>query len=405
MNSKKINDLFLKFIKLLPLGTILGILNYKKKQPLPPQSSGSQIQKILFIKLEGIGDSVYLLEIIHRLYFLYPSLKIDVLSTGGNPLFSIFKNQLFNDSLGESHKFGLKLLKPLNPVSYFKTVKSINKENYDIIFDFTGMPVNIPLMLLFTKSYLVGFTDNAKLRKQSYSYTVDIDRNIHIFDNYLNLVKPFFSISNEKKFTINFNIQPPENNFKSGGGNFINLVLSSSGGGNMNRRLPFENSILLINLLIKNFPDYKINLLGGPTDYPYLESLCGRLNLNSSPSAMNIVSVKKTKNILEAMELLKNSYFNICIDSGLMHISSLVNPNTYCLFGYSSPVNSLPFNNIGYYSSNMDCAPCSFYKISECKTLECMGKIDPKKIISDLLACHCGHKRTESGEAHQSQNN
>ena len=374
MNSKKINDLFLKFIKLLPLRAILRILNSKKKQALSPQPSGSQIQKILFIKLEGMGDSVYLLEIIRRLLENYTSLKIDVLTTGGNPIFPLFK-----DSFNKSYKsrYGVKVLKPLSPASYYKTVKDINKENYDIILDFTGMPVNIPLMLLFVQSYKAGF-DMLDLRKKSYDYVTGIDNNIHIFDNYLNLVKPFFYVSEEKKFTINFNTGmteiTPLADAKTDNGNFINLVLSSSGGGNMSRRLPFENSAVLINLLIKNFPEYKINLLGGPTDYSYLESLCGGLD-------DKIVSVKKTKNISEAAELLKNSYFNICIDSGLMHISSLVNPNTYCLFGYSSPVNSLPFNNIGYYSSNMDCAPCSFYRISECKTLECMGKIDITKII------------------------
>ena len=370
MNSKKINGLFLKFIKLIPLGTVLGILNRKKKESLPPQYSPSQIKKILFIKLEGMGDSVYMLEIIQRLLKNYPLLKIDVLTTGGNPLFPLFKS-----SLNEPYKlrYDVKILKPLSPASYYKTVKDINKENYGMIFDFTGMPVNIPLMLLFVQSYKAGF-DMLDLRKKSYGYMTRIDNEIHIFDNYLNLVKQFFSISEEKKFTINFNIQSPENNFKNGGGNFINLVLSSSGGGNMNRRLPSGKSALLINLLLKNFPGYKINLLGGPTDYPYLEDLCGGLTAD-------IVSVKKTKNIQEAAELLKNSYFNICIDSGLMHISSLVNPNTYCLFGYSSPLNSLPFNNIGYYAANIDCAPCSFYKISECKTLECMGKIDVTKII------------------------
>ena len=97
-----------------------------------------------------------------------------------------------------------------------------------------------------------------------------------------------------------------------------------------------------------------------------------------------MVSVKRTGSISEAMDLLKNALFNVCIDSGLMHLSSLVNPCTYCLFGYSSPVNSLPFNNIGYYAASVDCAPCSFYRISECKTLKCMDKIYPQKVINDL---------------------
>lgn len=327
-----------------------------------------------------MGDSVYLLELMRRLLENYPSLKIDVLTTGGNPVFPLFK-----DSFNKSYKsrYDVKVLKPLSPASYYKIVKDIKKENYDIILDFTGMPVNIPLMLLFIQSYKAGF-DMLDLRKKSYDYVTGIDNNIHIFDNYLKLVKPFFSVSEEKKFTINFNTGiteiTPLADAKTDNGNFINLVLSSSGGGNMNRRLPFENSAVLINLLIKNFPEYKINLLGGPTDYPYLENLCGGLDVKDK-----IVSVKKTKNIPEAAELLKNSYFNISIDSGLMHISSLVNPNTYCLFGYSSPLNSLPFNNIGYFAADIDCAPCSFYKISGCKTLKCMKKIDPKKIIGDLL--------------------
>ncbi len=380
MNNKKINDLFLKFIKLLPLRAILRILNSKKKQALLLQPFGSQIKKILFIKLEGMGDSAYLLELMRRLLENYSSLKIDVLTTGGNPVFPLFKYS-FNKSY--KSRYDVKVLKPLSPASYYKTVKDIKKENYDIILDFTGMPVNIPLMLLFVQSYKAGF-DMLDLRKKSYDYVTGIDNNIHIFDNYLKLVKPFFSVSEEKKFTINFNTGmteiTPLADAKTDNGNFINLVLSSSGGGNMDRRLPFENSAVLINLLIKNFPGYKINLLGGPTDYPYLESLRGGLDVKDK-----IVSVKKTKNIHEAAELLKNSYFNISIDSGLMHISSLVNPNTYCLLGYSSPLNSLPFNNIGYFAADIDCAPCSFYKISGCKTLKCMKKIDPKKIIGDLL--------------------
>ena len=363
MNNKKINDLFLKFIKLLPFGAI---------RLSSPQAPPSQIQNILLIKLEGMGDSVYLLEIVHRLSTSYPSLKIDILSTAGNPLFPLFK-----DSLGESHKFGLKLLKPLNPISYFKTLKSINKENYDIIFDFTGMPVNIPLMLLFAKSYKAGFA-TMELRKNIYDYSAAIDENIHIFDNYLNLVKPFFAISTEKKFAF-----LPESFFKnSPDGKYIGLVLSSNGGGNMNRRLPPDNSVLLINLLTKNFPGYKINLLGGPSDYEYLDNLRG--NMEPELNETGTVSVKRTGSIGEAVDLLKNAFFNVCIDSGLMHLSSLVNPNTYCLFGYSSPVNSLPFNNIGYYTASVDCAPCSFYRISECKTLECMDKIDVKAVIENL---------------------
>ena len=323
-----------------------------------------------------MGDSVYLLEIIHRLYSRYPSLKIDVLSTPQNPLFPLFNNF--------PGKFGLKILKPLNPLSYIKTVKDINKENYDLILDLTGMPVNIPLMLMFSKSYKAGFA-TMELRKNVYDYSAAIDKDIHIFDNYLNLVKPFFAVSPEKKFTFlpeGFSKSSPDGSYNAPDDKYIGLVLSSSGGGNMNRRLPPDNSALLISLLIKNYPQYKINLLGGPSDYEYLDNLRGSMEPELNETRM--VSVKRTGSIGEVMYLLKKAVFNVCIDSGLMHLSSLVNPDTYCLFGYSSPLNSLPFNNIGYYAASVDCAPCSFYRISECKTLECMRKIDVKTVIENL---------------------
>ncbi len=370
MNNKKINDLFLRILNGPPVNFLLRLLKSAKK-PRP-----SKIGRVLFIKLEGIGDSVYLLEIMHRLYLRYPSLKIDVLSTTQNPLFPLFNNS--------PDKFGLKILKPLNPLSYIKTVKDINKKNYDLILDLTGMPVNIPLMLMFSKSYRAGFA-TMELRKNVYDYSAAIDENIHIFDNYLNLVKPFFAVSTEKKFTFlpeGFFKNSPNGRDNAPDGKYIGLVLSSSGGGNMNRRLPPDNSALLINLLIKNFPGYKINLLGGPSDYEYLDNLRGSMEPELNETRM--VSVKRTGSIGEAMDLLKNALFNVCIDSGLMHLSSLVNPCTYCLFGYSSPVNSLPFNNIGYYAASVDCAPCSFYRISECKTLECMRKIDVKTVIENL---------------------
>ena len=90
LNNKKINDFFLRILNSPPVNFLLRLLRSAKK-PRP-----SKIGRVLFIKLEGIGDSVYLLEIIHRLSASYPSLKIDVLSTGGNPLFPLFKDSLGN---------------------------------------------------------------------------------------------------------------------------------------------------------------------------------------------------------------------------------------------------------------------------------------------------------------------
>lgn len=367
MNNKKINEFISGFInspisvKILKTFKIFG--GSKKNPPV-------SIKKILIIKLEGLGDSIYITEIIHRLKAEYPCLKIDVLTTKQNPIFSIFQKT--------NNEFDIISFNPLNLIDYFKITGHIKKSKYDAVFDMTGMPVNIPLMLFFVNSYKIGF-NSAPVKTALYDLLVNLEADTHIFENYLNLFTPLFDIKKlDKQFTLKLpDLEKESKEHRKAG--YVNLILSSNSGGLMHRMLPLANSLKLINLLRSEFINCEINLLGGPDDYKYLELINDNLKEK--------VFIKKTKNIKEAFLLLQNSFLNICIDSGLMHISSLVNQNTYCLFGYSNPKNSLPFNNIGYFWSNLDCSPCSFYKISSCNNpvnLKCMEEIDIDRVIEDI---------------------
>ena len=381
MNNKKINRIAQKLIDsiiFIKIFTLFRQHKDKNKKPAP-MPSPETVGKILIIKLEGMGDSVYLLEIMHRLKTKYPNIKIDVLTTDKVSVFNIF-----GSSTGG---FNVILINPLKLTGYYKTIKSIGKNGYDVIIDTTGMPVNIPLMLAFaktSKAYIIGF-DTLRIKKIIYERLENLSGNIHIFENYLNLFK-IFDISQTKKFTVN---PPPElelNNKRGAAAcslKNIVLVLSSNSGGLMHRKLPLANSVKLIKLLKEEFKDYGISLLGGPGDYDYLEEIKNAAESEYGKRDIDI-KIEKTKNIEEAMVLLNNSFLNICIDSGLMHISSLVNPATYCLFGYSNPQNSLPFNNVGYFWSHTDCSPCSFYKISDCDNLKCMETIDVDAVTDDI---------------------
>ena len=369
MNNKKINRVAQKLIDNSIFIRILTLFRPHKNKKLASMPSPETAGKILIIKLEGMGDSVYLLEIIHRLKTKYPALKIDVLTTDKVPLFNIFGSV--------SGEFDVILINPLKLTSYYKTIKSISKNDYDVIIDATGMPVNIPLMLAFARThnaYITGF-DTLRIKKNIYDRLENLSGDIHIFKNYLNLFK-IFNIPNAEEFTIN--IPGLELNNKN-----LVLVLSSNSGGLMHRKLPLVNSVKLIKLLKEEFKDYGISLLGGPGDHDYLEEIKSAAESEYGNRDIGI-KIEKTKNIEEAMVMLNKSFLNICIDSGLMHISSLVNPATYCLFGYSNPKNSLPFNNIGYYCSGLDCSPCSFYKISGCVDLKCMEAIDIDRVMDDI---------------------
>ena len=439
MNNKKINRIAARLIDNAVFVKIFALLKRKSaplssapSPPFPPKPDA--VKKILIIKLEGMGDAVYLIEIIHRLKTKYPAIDIDVLTTDKVPVFNIFAS---NSSPAEP-EFNLIIINPLSFTDYCKTIKAINNTGYDIITDTTGMPVNIPLMLAFaktSKTYIIGF-DTLKIKKSIYDRLENLNGDMHIFENYLKLFK-IFNLPQDKMFTLRFtqsaaastgnlnqnstsnpilniNVNPilnpnptdnpnlnssnPNSYFNPAPSRRIILVLSSNSGGLMHKKLPLAGSVKLIKLLWKEFNGCHISLLGGPGDYNYLEEI---KNAADSPPAESAqaesrpaesgygtpdaaVKIERTKSIEEAMVLLKNSFLNICIDSGLMHLSSLVNPSTYCLFGYSNPANSLPFNNIGYFWSHPDCAPCSFYKISGCDNLKCMDEIDIDAVINDI---------------------
>ncbi len=404
INNKKINEFASKIIdNRFAIGFLKILINISGKKGggkgAAVAGTKTEIKKMLVIKLEGLGDCVYLLEAIHRIKGKYGGLIIDILTTKQNPIFSVI-----GEGCGE---FNVVSFNPLSLLEYFRVIRLINKGGYDVIFDMTGMPVNIPLMLYFAKPYKVGF-DSTRLRSVLYDRLAELSGEIHIFDNYLNLFTPFFDIAADKVFTLRPAglgndaasplLEPAKEGEKflsagkrdkkavrGGHAKCINLVLSSNSGGLMHRKLPLANSLKLINLLESEFDGYEVNLLGGSGDYEYLESVCENLKKTGSGRKERRVAVRKTKDIKEAFLLLRKGFFNICIDSGLMHISSLVNPNTYCLFGYSNPLNSLPFNNIGYFRSNPDCSPCSFYKIGSCiYNLKCMEDIDIDAVVNDI---------------------
>ncbi|RZD16878.1 MAG: lipopolysaccharide heptosyltransferase family protein [Candidatus Acididesulfobacter guangdongensis] len=448
MNNKKLNRIVARLIDNLIFVKILALFKRKSNKYDKNVPLSDSIEKILVIKLEGMGDAVYLTEIINRLKTKYSKIKIDILTTAKVPVFRIFASSLNSEEKLNTeglNRVNVIFINPLNLSDYIKTIKSINKNNYDVIIDTTGMPVNIPLMLAFaktSKTYIIGF-NTLKIKKSIYDRLEDLNADIHIFDNYLKLFK-IFNLPPVKEFTLkpvelenkNKNKNKNENknetavNQKGNQKNII-LVLSSNSGGLMHRKLPLAGSVKLIKLLRNEFNGCNISLLGGPDDYACLEEIKNAAEVdcdyycdnsdydnNSNDTADNIsniggrcnrhdklrdnnqqnyrikkegITIEKTKNIEEAMVLLKNSALNICIDSGLMHLSSLVNTNTYCLFGYSNPANSLPFNNIGYFRSHSDCAPCSFYKISDCRyNLKCMDLIDIDAVINDI-------KRNSSG--------
>ncbi len=318
MNNKKINEIAVKlvdnvfFIKAVAfcIKSVRGRLPYARPVPDP-----GSIKKILIIKLEGMGDAVYLAEIAGRLKAAYPDIKIDILTTGKVPVFKI---------LCPLDGFGIISINPLNILDYYKTIKYLNGIGYDFIADATGMPVNVPLMLAFiktSKSYIAGF-GTLKIKKALYDAIEDLSGDIHIFENYLKLFK-IFDIPRVKKFTLElpeaFKAEEAEGVSASviaplpAAKNAV-LVLSSNAGGLMHRKLPIANSVKLIKMLNEKFGDIGISLLGGPDDYGYLEEIKKAAENasgyeNASGNRAPFLKIEKTKNIEEAMFALKNSFF------------------------------------------------------------------------------------------------
>jgi ADP-heptose:LPS heptosyltransferase len=218
-----------------------------------------KIKKILIIRNDHIGDMIQASCVFREIKKRYPKVKITVVASNTNRQI-IEKNKNIDEIILMPH--GKKFFK--NFRDYPKVLKKIKKEKFDKVLDLRGDVVNsFFLMFLTGIKSRAGFYRNPFIKIMN-TYSQKRNDNITEVENMLNIANkvldlkstnfwPEIAIDNEEVKQANDFIK--KNKLKK----FICIVPDSA---HPLRQWPLKKFDTLIKQIRKNYPKYKIVLVG-----------------------------------------------------------------------------------------------------------------------------------------------
>ncbi len=315
-------------------------------------------KKVLILKLQGMGDTVLLLPVIHELIKKYPDIQLDI-AIGNNSSAELLKLS----NLKIKHMFILRS----GIYNYIKFILKFIFQRYYLIFlpYKSGKKENLISFLTLCKRR-VGYAYK-KAWKEYYwklfdfliNYQLIPDVNKHDIVLNLELVGYIRKKINKlkllfSKIIINKEAQNTVNDFLKI--NHVNdYILFHLSAGDVNRLWSLQNYIKLIGKILKKYKNYKIILIGQS-----IERARNMKVINSFKN--NNVIQFDDKSLSELIYILKKAYIVAGNDSGIMHLASLVNNTIISLVGYTSCKRSSPAGNKVYIlRKDLPCSPC--YKV------------------------------------------
>lgn len=154
------------------------------------------------------------------------------------------------------------------------------------------------------------------------------------------------------------------------------------------RKWPANYFVDLIKLLIKNHPEYYYILIGGKSEYTYVNDI-----YKKAGEYEQLINAAGQTNIQELFALIEMSYLMITNDCGPLHIASLYGKNIAALFGPETPIVYGPMNGnaLIFYSDNIYCSPCmSVYDSKKslygetCIENSCLLRLKPEAVYSGI---------------------
>ncbi len=155
------------------------------------------------------------------------------------------------------------------------------------------------------------------------------------------------------------------------------------------RRWPEEYYIELIEELIKVYPQYTYMMIGGNSEFDYVQNICNQIEHEDG----QLINCASHTNLAELFGLIEMSFLMITNDSGPMHIASLYGANVAVFFGPETPILYGPLNknSLVFYRNEQYCSPCiSVYDSKktlygeDCGQNDCLLKIRPQEVFQKI---------------------
>lgn len=339
----------------IPILFSLGLFRHKRTQPIVAKN-------LAIMMAPAIGDIVLTSGLINDLKTYDEKLKI-----------ILFVPAEYSEAaeliLGYDDIVKIDLSNPL------ATIKLIRTKSVDIFIDASQWARLPALITFFSKSkFTIGFATDGQRKHYIFDRAVDHSNNIHEFYNYKNL-SPFYQTSN--KIIPALKIKS-DNNIDSQK-TFVHL--KPSGFKSYLKEWPEEYWVLIIiHLLNKGMTVY---FTGSNADKESIDNLI--IKLKNPEKLINLagkLSIKQTASELSACKIF------ISVNTGIMHIASLMKCNLVAIHGPTNPKRWGPLNkNSRIIKSNYPEAPClnlGFEYNCNDKDGKCMRSISPEIVIQNI---------------------
>jgi ADP-heptose:LPS heptosyltransferase len=363
-----------------------------------PMFMPEEIQQILVVKLDHIGDFVTALPPIRRLKKLFPHARITVLAGPASRAFVSLESCIdefipfaffhARSQLGE---------RELTMEDYAELAAQLRPYRFDLAVDLRKHLSTRDVLKHTGARFLAGFDYLGQFPYLDIALDWDGDRTLqrkrsHIVDDLMALVNAIGHASESDRILM----QPgPEAMPLAELPDQVQALFAKPvvaihpGAGNITKQWPEEHFSALIDLLIEK-NDVNILLVGGPDEVEVANALLDNVQ---RPNA--IASMAGKTSLVDLPRLLKNCVLYIGNDSGPKHIAAAVGiPTVGIHSGVVDPVEWGPIGpNAVALRRNMTCSPCYLANASDCpRSLACLRLFEPNLVYetADMLLKRLG---------------
>ena len=327
-------------------------------------------ERILFLRIDRIGDMVLSTPALQALKCSYPSSHLTVLASKSNKpilLHNPYVDEILLHNLDSVCK----------PLAFIKWLVSLRKKHYNIVIDpITGYDLKTAIIAYFVRADLrIGFPGHG--RESFFNRPVGkMDNDRHILDLTLDLVRAIGCRNNSilpKVFLDPHEIDWAESWVKQYNHLNRSLLGIHPGGYYETQRWPIEYYATLLQMLSSR--NHKIVLFGGPADK---ELVCKITDLScENPLIFVGHDLRKTMALMSKLRLI------ICNNSGPLHIASALSLPTVSFMGPTNKVHWSPIGN-QHTVLKVDGLECLGCEQGNCPkgSIDCMRRILPEEAFN-----------------------
>jgi heptosyltransferase-2 len=370
LRNRKIEYLYLALRNLI-LGSLCSFTKTYKKDDL----TGSNIRKILVIRLDRIGDMVMTTPIFRALKEKWPDVQVTVLT---NP---VNKNVIINNPFIDSILVYDRKNKHKSFNSRIIFFRSIRKKEFDLVIDpYLDYELKTSFITRFVGNrFRLGFEFAGReifynIRYNPNVFPVSTEKR-HMIDYNLDLVTCLGIEAKQRQSEIFLSSDEKEKAYKlleKAGVNPENRIIGIHPGGHYeSQRWPIKEFAAISDYLITNY-DIKVILFAGREEKQLMSEF--KEYAVKTPIILNDLSLRGFMSTLSHCSLL------LCNNSGPLHIATALNIPTVSTMGPTITYHWWPRgNNHIVLRKDLDCSPC---KMGICKTHECMERIKTNDFIT-----------------------